>query len=176
MLTLLMCALLHSAEPATKEAAPKDAPAEQRQTAFGLGAQTEIVGPIGGVSGVLGAYDGLWFQVEANIGLAILEDGTSVEATDALSVAVRLFFPLHRATRADLSLGGGAALTFLTRPAAPREHAWAFGLGLRARIFVVPNVAITGTLGVAGVLREGASQFLVAARPLGAAGFIYYFQ
>lgn len=48
--------------------------------------------------------------------------------------------------------------------------------GARVRIFVVSNAAITGSLGAGWLLQENNGAFIVGARPLGSAGFVYYFR
>jgi hypothetical protein len=49
-------------------------------------------------------------------------------------------------------------------------------LGAEARIFVVENAAILGALGAGALLTNQGNALIVGARPLGSAGFVYYFR
>jgi hypothetical protein len=70
--------------------------------------------------------------------------------------------------------GGGATLV---EP--PAAGAYVLGLGLvggRLRVFESPNVALAGTLGVAGIFRGDHSLFVLGAKPLGSASIAYFFR
>jgi hypothetical protein len=150
---------------------------EKYGRAFGLGAQAEFVAPSAGVSSVILAYDAVFMEIDASLGLGIGGDPVNAkDAANTYSFDLRVAFPVHRGVKADFSLMAGGGTTLVDPPGGP-WHALGLVLGGGViRIFQSPNVALTGTLGVAGVLRGDQSLFILGAKPLGSASLVYYFR
>lgn len=143
---------------------------------IGFGAQTELISPNLGISGALVSYDVGWIQCEASLGLGVFERGANaLQDTNVYGLGIRAYVPVHRAARADFSLGGGLAFNLLDDGNGLRT-AWTVLIGAKVRIFVVPNVAIVGALGAGVLLTNEGNALIVGARPLGSAGFTYYFK
>jgi hypothetical protein len=171
MIALLMTRLVLAAAPAPAEAAP---PPEE--VVFGIGAQTELIGPDVGISALLFALDAGWLQAEVSIGIGVFERGANaLQETNVYGFGLRAFVPIHRSMRADFSVGVGGALALLDS-GEDVDDAWTVLAGAKVRIFVVPNAAIVGTAGVGALLRDQGNALIVGARPLGSVGFVYYFR
>jgi hypothetical protein len=145
-------------------------------TSFGLGAQTELIAPDVGISALLASLDAGWFRVDGSAGIGVFERGANaIQRTNIYGFGLRAFFPVHRSRRADFSLGAGGALTFLNSDAGS-STAWIVLVGAEARIFVVENAAILGALGAGALFRDQGNALIIGARPIGSAGFVYYFR
>jgi hypothetical protein len=156
--------------------APPATPEKTGGHGFGIGAQTELISPNFGISSAVVDYDMGWVRWEAGVGLGIFERGANaLQPANVYGVGVRAYFPVHRAERADFSLGGGVAFNLIDAGKG-LTTATALVLGADIRIFVVPNVALIGTLGVGALFESQGDALIVGARPLGSAGFIYYFR
>jgi hypothetical protein len=165
-------ALAAPASPATTKSTP-EVPAHS----FGIGAQVELISPNFGISAAVAAYDVGWSEWEVSVGLGIFEQGqNALQPKNVYGLGLRVYFPVHRAERADFSLGGGVAINLLDDPNTGLSTATAVVLGAKIRIFVVPNVALVGTLGAGALFQNQGSALIVGARPLGSAGFTYYFR
>lgn len=165
--------------PATPPVVAEGAEKEEalRPHGFGIGAQTELISPDVGISSVLLAFDAGRLQYEASLGFGIFERGANaLQSTNVYGIATRLYFVVHRTARADFSVGAGVGFSLLDESGAGLHQAWTVLAGAKVRIFVVPNVAIVGALGAGALFREQGSGLLIGARPLGSAGFVYYFE
>jgi hypothetical protein len=140
---------------------------------FGLGARAEF--PDEGVAGVLFGYDFGELQLEGSFG-ALINDDDAANPVDVYSTTFQAFYRVHRMSNADLALGGGGGMFLRVVPGAAIKKDFTLGVGARARIFVAPNAALLGTLGVAVLKGDAPSLVAVVARPLGAVGFEYYFR
>jgi hypothetical protein len=125
---------------------------------------------------VLG-YDAVFIEVDTSIGVGI--GGDAVNNKDAASTYafdVRVAVPVHRGVRADFSIFAGGGATLVDPPAG----GWyALGSGLaggRIRLFEGPNVALSGSLGLAAIFRGEHSLVVLGAKPLGSASIVYFFR
>ncbi|HEY8206567.1 MAG TPA: hypothetical protein VIG99_03730 [Myxococcaceae bacterium] len=169
---LLLAGMLSAAGPGEDAGRPPERP----QSMMGVGAQAEFLGPAEGLAGVLFSYDVTRFQFEGSLAVGIFENGpNNTDKTDTYGLSVRIYLPIHRRAGSDFSLGGGGGVALLKAPTTAAEWASTLFVGGRVRIFVAPNACITGALGAGALLRQGGSALLIAARPLGSAGFVYYF-
>ncbi len=173
MIGLLLASLL-AAEPAPPASAAP--PAESPGPVIGIGAQNELISPQAGASALLVAADWHTVQGEATVAAGVFERSTANGAPqdDVLGFGARVYARVHRTERSDLALGGGGSVAILWSPSP--QLAWTVFTGVRVRIFVVPNAALTGSLGAGVVLQRGENFFILGARPLGSAGFVYYFR
>ncbi|MGC4118837.1 MAG: hypothetical protein QM765_30595 [Myxococcales bacterium] len=185
---LLLVSMLLLAAASTPEATPPAptppiaptedaaAPVEETGLRFGLGAQTELITPDVGISGVLASLDFGRLEVETSVGIGVFEQGAnSLGKNNIYSIGVRLALQVHSRKRADFAVGVGGGLFVIDTPQDGVDLAWTVLAGARVRIFVVSNVAIIGTLGGGLLLRSQGNAFILGARPLGSAGFVYYF-
>jgi hypothetical protein len=167
--------LLAQVVAAVLAATPSPATSGKTAHGFGIGAQTELISPNFGISAAIVDFDVGWARWEASVGLGVFERGANaLQPANVYGVGVRAYFPVHRAERADFSLGGGVAFNLIDAGKC-LSTATALVLGADVRIFVVPNVALVGTLGVGALFQSQGNALIVGARPLGSAGFIYYF-
>lgn len=150
--------------------AREDAPG--KPTGFIIGAQAEFIGPIQGVSGALVGYDFGRAQLETSLGARI---GTDDTVTDVYVAGARLHYLAHETERADLSLSAGGTLGWTVAADGELDLTGLVVFGARIRVFMASNVAMTGALGVGALLRGEGSFVALAARPMGSAGFLYYF-
>jgi hypothetical protein len=145
--------------------------------AFGIGAQADFLAPAVGITGIVAGYDAVFMQVDGSLGVGIGGDPlTGKDDASTYAFHVRVGVPIHRGVKADFSLIAGGGVT-LVEP--PGGDAFVLGLGLagaRIRVFDSPNVAVTGTLGVAGIFRGDHSLFVLGAKPLGSASIVYFFR
>jgi hypothetical protein len=145
--------------------------------AFGLGAQADFLAPAAGVSALVLGYDAVFVQVDTSIGVGIGGDPVNDKgAASTYAFDVRVALPVHRGVRADFSIVAGGGATLVDPPAG----GWyAVGLGIaggRIRLFEGPNVALAGSLGLAGLFRGEHSLVILGAKPLGSASIVYFFR
>lgn len=145
--------------------------------AFLLGAQAEFLSPLLGASSLVFGYDFVPFQLEASFAVAV-GPGTGLAGNedDLYSAGLRLAVPVHRGLRADFSLVAGGGVAFIDPPDGETSRIGTLNVGGRFRVFASPSVATVATLGVALILREDDYRFALGARPLGAAGVVYFFR
>lgn len=126
---------------------------------------------------MLVGYDAVWAQFELSAGFALggqLPNAPS-EAR-SYSVGFRVAAPVHRGIRADFSLFAGAG-TFVIDPHEGDHYTlWQGGLGARLRVFMTPSVATVAALGGVILIDTNDVSVLIGARPLGAAGVVYFFR
>jgi hypothetical protein len=116
-------------------------------------------------------------QIDADLGMGFGGDPvTNTDSSNTYTFGLRASVPVHRGVRADYSIGVGAGATVIDPPQGSTFTVWNALAGARLRSFLGPNVALVGSLGVAASFRGEHSQFVVGARPLGGAGFVYYFR
>jgi hypothetical protein len=145
--------------------------------AFSVGAQAELVVPSTGASAMLLGYDAVWMQAELSLGFGLGDDvEAELDSPDVYTTAVRLGFPVHRGIRADFSLLAGGGVTWIDPPDGNVEPIASGAVGAKFRVFMTPNLAVAGTLGVIALFRDDHSAVLAGARPLGSAAVVYFFR
>ena len=163
----ILSLILLSAAPALAEDTPRrDGPQ------FGVGVETSLLNISLGNNAVFNpggavllSYDARAWRIEGLFGVLSFNDNTVVRGGG------RVLFAVHQTSRSDFSLGlGGYVL-----------HAGEnFTLGevdalAQLRAFIVENVALTGSLGVAIAFGEGDPLVNVGGNLLGSLGMAYYF-
>jgi hypothetical protein len=111
------------------------------------------------------------FHVEGLVGLRHY-------GTTGFDIGVRGWYHLHAASSADFSLGGGFALLSnkANVPGSSRQTDFALELGAQIRAFVVPNVALLGSVGMRVYIPDsGDSDLLFSGDLTGALGIAYFF-
>jgi hypothetical protein len=145
--------------------------------AFSSGAQAEFVAPGVGATALLFGYDAVFMQIEADFGMGFGGDPlTNTDTSNSYTFGVRVAVPVHRGVRADYSLGVGGGATVIDPTQGGTFTIGNALAGARIRSFLGPNVAFVGSFGVEAQIRGTHSQFVIGARPLGGAGFVYFFR
>jgi hypothetical protein len=145
--------------------------------AFVSGAQTEFVAPTIGATALLIGYDAVFMQIEGDLGVGFGGDAlTNTDTNNTYTFGARILVPVHRGVRADYSVGIGGGASVIDPPQGSTFTIGNALAGARLRAFLGPNVALVGSLGIAVLIRGAHSQVVVGARPLGSAGFEYFFR
>jgi hypothetical protein len=89
----------------------------------------------------------------------------------------RFWYHLHAAAFADFSLGGGMLMdSYRTNPNS-RRYDFLMDLGAQIRAFVVPNVALIGTLGIGLKFRDGSNdEIQIGGQSMASVGIAYFFE
>jgi hypothetical protein len=168
--TKLLIPLFTLALFATGTAAAQTAPAAR---GIGVGAEMTMTGIAGGAF----VYDTAAFHVDALLGAAFKRD------TSDVSVAGRLFFPVHKSQSADFSLGPGIGLVHhvIHDPDGdgPQGSQTSNPIHLEGaaqiRAFVVPNIALSATAGLGVVLDKGNNSMIIDGQLGASFGVTYFF-
>lgn len=144
------------------------APPVRGGSAIGVGVEQMLAGP-GGLAVI---WDPGQFHIDGMLGIQSNGTGTGV------GVGGRFLFVVARASRADLSVGGGLGFTHFG-PKDRGESTTNFHLeGIaQIRAFIVDNVALSAALGMAASLLDRQDdEFLVGGQFLSSIGLAYYFR
>jgi hypothetical protein len=115
-------------------------------------------------------FDGL-FSLSRNL------DGSSGRDNTTFDIGGRIWYHLHAATHADFSVGVGLLLDSHRNPPADRRMDVLLDLGGQIRAFIVPNVALLGSLGMGISIRDNSDDVLqIGGKPLGEIGIAYFFE
>jgi hypothetical protein len=139
---------------------------------LGLGAESLLLD--GGGSVAL-TYAAPSFRFQGLLGLTVVEDGPTL-----LTAGGRFLFRVHRAGRADFSVGPGIGLGFRSAPRAPPRDGDDDDLFVtlegvaQARVFVVESVSLNGSLGL-GLRIDDRFALGIGGNLTGGLGFTYYF-
>ena len=132
----------------TTLAAPQEARAQEKNSAFGVGVQALLTGPAGP-------------SLTYDVGLLHFDFLTFFETLgqDTFALGARGFYSVHQTERSDLSLGGGIGFTFEEDDGGgggddDDDVDFSVEFGAKMRMFVVPNVAITAFMGLAVVIDD----------------------
>ncbi len=178
--TLSIAAVLFSAPaPAAAQGTLEPAPATSSPSAGGRGrigvgvTQMLFAVPVqlfGAAGGVSAAYDaGKWYA-EALVGMA--DPPGQLDAS--FGIGARFWYPLHRASSADISIGGGLGFLHLDGLPKKDDDLLVIDLGGQFRAFVVSNVALGATLGLS-MVQADQQGFQISGVLLGGLGLHYYF-
>jgi hypothetical protein len=136
---------------------------------FGVGIVAMITP--GGPSGAEFVYDPGRFHIEGILGFNSIEDGAS-----DIALGGRFWWHLATSTAADFSLGGGIGFVLVDNPdGAEDETDIHVEGGAQVRTFVVPNVALAASLGLAIVSGDSADFVGITGQLMGAIGVSYFF-
>jgi hypothetical protein len=156
------------------------------QQSGGHGPGVGIEQTLGGLTGATFSYDASSFHIDIVAALVHF----SSEGADAtrFGLAGRFFFTLHDMGAADFSLGGGLGLVREDEGEQGDTQVHIEGAA-QIRVFLVPNVAITGSLGLVILTADegvgggpiagggsGETVFGFGGQLNGAFGLIYYFR
>jgi hypothetical protein len=102
--------------------------------------------------------------------------GLTSSGNTSFDFGARGWYHIHAASSADFSLGAGFAL--LSHKTSPADRQWDFemDLGAQIRAFIVPNVALLGSVGMALYVPDSGSTTLsFAGNLVGMFGAAYFF-
>jgi hypothetical protein len=145
-----------------------------------VGGEAMLLQSSGAPSGALFVYDAGPFHVDAIFGFASVDTGL-LFGGDATAVGLggRFLYVIHQAEFADFSVGGGLGFShFSPDEGDSATNVYFEGLA-QIRAFIVPNVALSASLGLAaGFLDDnvGGDGFGILGNTTGAAGIAYYFR
>ena len=148
----------------TDDSAPPPSAAASRMA---VGAAT-MAGALAGPSFV---YDKNDWRVDAILSWRLVKD-----LPDTLAIGGRFYYVVKSSAQADLSLGGGLAFLRQGGPAGvDAETGVLLEVGAQIRVFLVRQVALTGTFGAAvGLAAVDYVEF--RGDPVGGLGIVYYFR
>jgi hypothetical protein len=114
------------------------------------------------------------FHIDGLFGMSRNIDGNDNDNT-RVNFGARFWYHIHAASFADFSMGGGLLVdTFRTND---RFTDFLFDLGAQIRAFIVPNVALIGSVGLGLNFRDGESdQMTIGGKTLGSVGIAYFFE
>ena len=135
---------------------------------FGVGAMAMLTGPFGGAV----IYDpGMW-HAEGIVGF-------ESNGVTTILLGGRFWYHLHTSTAADFSIGGGLgfASTEVDNGLGMDEDVTTIHVegGGQLRVFVVPNVALSATAGLAIVTGDDRDLVAVTGQLIGDVGVSYFF-
>jgi hypothetical protein len=101
--------------------------------------------------------------------------GLTSSGTTSFDLGARGWYHIHAAPGADLSVGGGFAL--LSYKAGSRKYDFELELGAQIRAFIVSNVALLGSVGMAIYMPDsGSTTVAMGGSIVGSLGVAYFFQ
>jgi hypothetical protein len=122
-------------------------------------------------------YDQSMFHIEGLFGFNSVNNGPPGRRSTWLFGAGG-WYHLHRGASSDFSLGGALTINTASGGGGPDNTITTFEPGAQVRVFLTPNVAIHGRLGLSIVLGDigGANIFQLGGQPSGGFGFTYFFR
>jgi hypothetical protein len=150
---------------------------------FGLGAVELLLAGNSPAPNILMTW-GDWhgrFHVDGLFGLVSTGGrsggGNAPTGNTAFDLGVRGWYHVHAASAADFSVGGGFALvSWKAPPPGSRQYDFELELGSQMRVFIVPNVALLGSLGMGIYFPDsGSTTVSFSGSLVGSAGVAYYF-
>ena len=118
------------------------------------------------------------FHVDGLFGLSrnFSNSGSGNDYT-TFDIGGRFWYHLHAASFADFSLGGGLLVDSHRNYPFSRRYDFLMDLGAQIRAFIVPNVALIGTLGIGLNLRDGSNdEMQIGGQSMASVGIAYFFE
>jgi hypothetical protein len=143
---------------------------------LGIGAEAWLSGLAGGTV----AYDQYVWHIQGMIGFASQSNGPNPRTT-GVEIGVSGWYHLAHGASSDFSLGGGVGFATASGGGASAQ-AFAIEPGALVRVFLTPNVALSGRVGLAmtfgdnGTAAGGASRVALSGQTTAALGFTYFFR
>jgi len=162
LLSLCVLSVPGTTEAQAQPQTPSEGPVAGR---FGLGAEAMLTG----LTGATLIYDATPWRADLLLGYQANGD-------DSLAVAGRFFWVLHSSSAADFSVGPGVGLVHVANGKDDEDDDLQLHLEAAAQIraFIVPNVALSGTLG-AGAVLGNSDRLEIGGQLIGGAGLAYFF-
>jgi hypothetical protein len=133
---------------------------------LGVGVNAMLAGPFGPTV----VYDTGMFHIEGILGFQ------DTDAQTEFDIAGRFWYHISSSQAADFSLGGGLGVVSIDPAGEGTEGTTDIEIdaGAQVRAFIVPNVAISASLGLA-ILTGDADAVSLTGDVTGSAGIIYFF-
>lgn len=161
-------ALLVSAAALVALTSTASAQEAERPTALGVGIQGFLVDGLG--TGPSVVFQTPSFHIEGI--LSVIDDfGDDVD----VGLGGRFWYALSQTSRSDFSVGGGLALLIDDDMMGDDEVDVEIDFGAQLRAFIVPNVALSATLGFGIVVADGDDFVGLVGDLLGEVGIAYFF-
>jgi hypothetical protein len=143
--------------------------------AIGVGA-VEFLSPI--ITGGQFVYDMPQFHIEALLGYQHISNANNGGSSTVLDVGVAGWYHLARGSMADFSIGGGVGLIYNSPIGGNSSTGFAIEPGAEGRVFLSPNFALSGRVGVAITTGDNntATTISIAGQRTAALGFTYFFR
>ena len=140
---------------------------EERPSSVGVGVETMLAGPTGPAV----IFQTPAFHVEGILAFFDLGDETD------LTLAGRFWYAVSQTARSDFSVGGGIGILINDDgdPNNDNDVAIEIDIGAQLRAFIVPNVALSVTLGFSIVADDGPDPIALGGDLLGTTGIAYFF-
>ena len=134
--------------------------------ALGVNAMLDGAGPFGPMV----VYDAGLFHLEGIFGFEDVENDHT-----EFDLAGRFWYHIHSVGSADFSLGGGLGLVNFDPDAGDGTTDFEIDAGGQIRAFIVPNVAVSASLGLAILTGDSPTAISISGNFVGNAGIAYYF-
>jgi len=142
-----------------------DALGQEREGAVGVGIESTLAGAAGPALVVQTPA----FHVEGILAFADQGDETD------LILAGRFWYAINQTQRSDFSVGGGIGLLFDDNGGGDNDTDVELDLGAQLRAFLVPNVALSVSLGFVFVSTAGPNPLALTGDLLASGGIAYFF-
>lgn len=128
---------------------------------------------LGGISGATFVYDAGIFHIDGILGFANRDTG-GPDDQRTIALAGRFLYLISRAERADLGVGGGLGIVNVSQG---DQDATAIDIEVMAQIraFLVPNVALSASLGLVILSGDAPDAIIFGGQLGGAFGLTYFF-
>jgi hypothetical protein len=113
--------------------------------AIGIGAEAFL----SGLTGAEFVYDMSMFHVEAILGYDHISNANNGGSSSDFTFGVAGWYHLARGSNADFSIGGSVGLIYQSFVGGGSSTGFAIEPGAEARIFLSPNFALNGRVGIA---------------------------
>lgn len=158
---------------------PPPPPPPPASTGGGQGIGVGASAFLSGTAAVQVDYDAAAWDIEGMFSFADRDTGANGASRTYLQAGARGWFHLHHGASSDFSVGGGVGILHAS-DAGPSITTTLIEPGVRARVFVTPNVAVHAVLGLSIVVGDnpgggGATGIALAPQPLFGLGFTYFF-
>jgi len=158
---------------------PPPPPPTPATTGGGQGIGVGASAFLSGTAAVQVDYDAAAWDIEGMFSFADRDTGANGASRTYLQAGARGWFHLHHGASSDFSVGGGVGILHAS-DAGPSITTTLIEPGVRARVFVTPNVAVHAVLGLSIVVGDnpgggGATGIALAPQPLFGLGFTYFF-
>lgn len=154
--------------------APPPAASSMGGGAIGIGAEQFLSGLTGGEF----VYDTSMFHVEAMLGYNHTSNANNMGSSSNFQFGVAGWYHLARGSNADFSIGGGVGLVYNSPIGGGSSTGFAIEPGAEGRIFLSPNFALNGRVGIAITTGDNnaPTTISIAGQETAAFGFTYFFR
>jgi hypothetical protein len=164
--------------PAAAAAPTSPPPAVVAASGEGAGLGVGAVVWLSGLTGAQVVYDQSVFHLEGTLGYLHVSQPNGGPSNSNFAIGASGWYHLARGVNADLSLGGDVGLIYSSPAGGNSSTAFAIIPGIEARVFVTPNVALSGRAGISFQFGDSntPTTITIGGVPTGAFSFTYFFR